>query len=185
VKDLIGSNSAGDAGEAGTAAIARNSRDGRRWAREVLRRGILELLYVCSNLAIAGGVLLWLYRLVTHKAALQTGLFLAAAVGVSLLAYHFARWRASAAISRQVERLTAWLIATLGLALVWGGICFAFTFGALRWIGAPGMLSWIIAGTAGLCGFVYMVAGEWNELGDCLALPAAANQTGQSVESTA
>jgi hypothetical protein len=146
----------------------------KSWAREVLRRGLLELLYLGANLAIVAGGLLWLYQLLAHKPALKTGLGLAAAVGISLSAYHFARWRASAARSRQVEKLTAWLIATLGIALVWGAICFAFAFGALRWFSAPGAASWIVGGTAGLCGFAYMVAGEWSELGDCLALERTA-----------
>jgi heme/copper-type cytochrome/quinol oxidase subunit 3 len=185
VKDPTISSSTGAAVDAAAATVVRDPRDERRWAREVLRRGILESLYLGSNLAILGGALLWLYQLLTHKPALQTGLFLAAAVAISLFGYHFARWRASAAMSRQVEKLTAWLIATLGIALVWGGICFAFTFGALRWFGAPGMVSWIIAGTACFCGFVYMVAGEWSELGNCLALPAAADETRQSLGSTA
>jgi hypothetical protein len=182
VRDPKGSNSTG---AVGAAAAARDPRGQSRWGREVLRRGVLESLYLGSNLAIAGGVLLWLYELLTHKPALQTGFFLATAAGVSLLAYHFARWRASAAMSRQVEKLTAWLIATLGMALVWGGICFAFTFGALRWFSAPGATSWIIAGVAAVCGFGYLVAGEWTELGDCLRLPAAASQNEQSDESAA
>jgi hypothetical protein len=182
VKDAKGSNSTG---AAGAATAARDPREEWRWGREVLRRGVLESLYLGSNVAIAGGVLLWLYELLTHKPALQTGFFLAMAVGTSLFAYHFARWRASAAMSRQVEELTAWLIATLGMALVWGGICFAFTLGALRWFSTPGVTSWIIAGAAGLCGFAYMVAGEWSELADCLTLPAAASQNQQSDQSAA
>jgi hypothetical protein len=185
VKDPTVSSSTGAAVDAGAAPIANDLRAERRWAREVLRRGILESVYLGANLAIAGGSLLWLYRLLTHKPALLTGLLLAAVVGISLFAYHFARWRASAAMSRQVEKLMAWLIATLGMALVWGGICFAFTFGALRWFGVPAMAGWIISGTAAFFGFVYMVAGEWSELGGCLALPAAPNQDGQSVESSA
>jgi hypothetical protein len=184
VKDPAGSNSNGAADDAQSAAPARDLREERRWAREVLRRGVLELLYLGSNLAIAGGVLLWLYRLLTHKPALQTGLGVAAAVGVSLFAYHFARWRASAAMSRQVEKLAAWLIATFGMALVWGGICFAFTFGVLRWFSAAGAASWIIGGAAGLGGFAYMVGGERSELGACLALPAA-HQNRRSDESAA
>lgn len=176
MKDPEGSNGA---------AAARAPREESRWGREMLRRGVLESLYLGSNIAIAGGVLLWLYELLTHKPALQTGFFLAMAAAISIFAYHFARWRASAAMSRQVEKLTAWLIATLGMALVWGGICFAFTFGALRWFSAPGATSWIIAGVAGLCGFAYMVAGEWSELGDCLRLPAAASQSRQADESAA
>jgi hypothetical protein len=174
VKDLTGSNSA----EAGAGAA-------RRWTREILRRGVFEALYLGSNLAIAGGGLLWLYQLLTRKPAVNTGLFLAAAVGISLCAYHLARWRASATTSRQVEKLMAWLIATLGLALVWGGICFAFSFGMLRWLSVPGTANWIIGGAAGLCGFAYMVAGEWRELRDCLALPAAVSQDRQSDESAA
>lgn len=175
MKDLTRSSGTGAAIGADAAVVAGDPREERRWAREVLRRGVLELLYLGSNLAIVGGGLLWVYRLLRHKPALQTGLLLVAAVGVSLSAYHFARWRASAIMSRQVEKLAAWLIATFGLALVWGGICFAFTFGALRWFSAPGAASWITGTTAALCGFAYMVAGEWSELSDCLALPATAN----------
>lgn len=192
MKDLTRSGNTGAAAGTGVAAAERDpraerrwARAERRWAREVLRRGILELLYLGSNLAILGGGFLWLYLLLTHKPALLIGLSLAAAVGVSLFAYHFARWRASASMSRQVEKLTAWLIATLGMALVWAGICFAFTFGALRWFSAPGAASWIIGGAAGLCGFGYMVAGEWRELGECLAPPAAANQIRCTDESAA
>jgi hypothetical protein len=164
--------------DAGAAAV-------RHWAREVLRRGVFELLYLGSNLAIAGGGLFWLYQVLTRKPALDTGLFLTTTVAVSLCAFHFARWRASETISRQVEKLTAWLIATLCVALVWGGTCFAFTFGVLRWLSAPGTTSWIIGGTAGLCGLAYMVAGEWNELRDCLAFPAGAGQDRQSDQTTA
>jgi hypothetical protein len=182
VKYPTGSNSTGAALDAESAAVVREE---LRWARAVLRRGVLELLYLCSNLAIAGAGLLWLYRLLTHKPALQTGLCLAAAVGVSLFSYHFARWCASAAMLRQVEKLTAWLIVTLGMALVSGGICLAFTFGALRWFSAPGATGWIIGGAAGLCGFAYMVAGEWSELNNCLALPAAAIEDRNSDESAA
>jgi hypothetical protein len=191
VKDVTGLNSTEAEVDAGVAAdprrecVEREPHTVRRWAGEVLRRGIFELLYLGSNLAIAGGGLLWLYQLLTRKPAAGTGLFLATAVALSLCTYHLARWRASATVSRQVEKLTAWLIATLGIALVWGGICFAFTFGVLRWLSAPGTPSWIIGGTAGLCGLAYMVAGEWSELRDCLALPAGANQERQSDESTA
>lgn len=177
-------NSTRAAADARVAAVTRDPAE-RRWAREVLRRGVLEFFYLGSNLAIVVGGLLWLYRLLTHAPALKTGLALVAAIGISLFSYHVARWRASAAMSRQVEKLTAWMIATLGIALVWGGICFAFTFGALRWFSAPGAASWIIAGTVGLCGFVYMVAGEWSELGDCLAFPSTANSQRLSDESTA
>ncbi len=185
MKDLTGSSTTGAAVDAGAAAVPRELREAQRWAREVLRRGFLESLYLGSSVAIVGGILVWLYRLLTHKPALQAGLFLAAAAGISLIAYHFARWRSSAGMSHQVEKLTAWLIATLGIALVWSGICFAFIFGALRWFSAPAAASWIIGAAAGFCGFAYMVAGEWSELGDCLALPAAANQNSRSDESTA
>lgn len=155
------------------------------WAGEVLRRGVFELLYLGSNLAIAGSGLLWLYQLLTRKPVVNAGLILATAVALSLCAYHLARWRASATVSRQVEKLTASLIAALGIALVWGGICFAFTYGVLRWFSAPGTTSWIIGAMAGFCGLAYMVAGEWTELRDCLALPAGANQNRQSDESAA
>lgn len=182
MKYPTGSNSTGAAFDAESAAVVREE---LRWAREVLCRGVLELLYLASNLAIAGAGLLWLYRLLTHKPALQIGLCLAASVGVSLLAYHFARLHAGAAMSRQVEKLTAWLIVTLGMALMWGGICFAFTFEVLHWFGAPGSTCWIVGGAAGLGGFAYLVAAEWRELGDCMALPAAANQDGSPDASTA
>jgi heme/copper-type cytochrome/quinol oxidase subunit 3 len=185
VKDLTGSNGAGPAADVGAAAVARSAREAQRWAREVLRRGALELLYLGSNLAITGGGLLWLYQLLTRKPAFKTGLIVAAALGISLFAYHFARWRASANMSRQVEKLTASLIVTLSMALVWGGICCAFTIGGLRWFSAPGTVSWMIGATAGLCGFAYMVAGEWSDLSDCLALPAAESQKRQSDESVA
>lgn len=166
-------------------AAARDTHEGRRWAREVLRRGAFELLYLGSNLAIVGGAFFWLYRILVHKPALPTGLSLAAAVGVSLFAYHFARWRASALMSRQVEKFAAWLIATLAMALVWGGICFAFTFGALRWFTVPGTQSWMIGGVVGLCGFFYIVAGEGSGLSVCLALPAAIDQSRRADESAA
>jgi hypothetical protein len=178
VKDLTGLHSTEAEMDAGAAAV-------RHWAREVLRRGVFELLYLGSNLAIAGDGLLWLYQVLTRKPALDAGLFLATAVAISLWAYHLARWRASATISRQVEKLTAWLIATLGIALVWGGICFAFTYGVLRWLNAPGTTSSIIGGTAGLFGLAYMVAGEWSELRDCLAFPPRAGQARQSDETSA
>jgi heme/copper-type cytochrome/quinol oxidase subunit 3 len=173
VKDLTGSNSVGSAADSRAAAVARNAPGAQRWAREVLRRSVLELLYLGSNLAIAGGGLLWLYELLTRKPALETGLVVAAAVGISLFAYHFARWRASAIMSRQVEKLTASLIVTLTIALVWSGICCAFILGALRWFSVPGTVSWIVGGTAGFCGFAYTVAGEWSDLRDCLAIPAS------------
>ena len=165
--------------------VERDASAARHRAGEVLRRGVFELLYLGSNLTIAGSGLLWLYQLLARKPAVSTGLILATAVALSLCAYQLARWRASASVSRQVEKLTAWLIATLGIALVCGGICFAFTFGLLRWLSAPGTPSWIIGGTAGLCGLAYMVAGEWSELRDCLTLPAGANQDRQSDESAA
>jgi hypothetical protein len=191
VKDLTVSNGSGTEVDAGAAAaphqehVGREAVEARHWAREVLRRGFFELLYLTSNLAIAGGGLLWLYQLLANKPARNTGLFLTAAVAISLCAYHSARWRASATMSRQAEKLTAWLIATLGLAMVWGGICFAFTAGILRWLSAPGAASWIVGGAAGLCGFAYMVAGEWRELRDCLAIPAASIQDSHSKESAA
>ena len=191
MKDVTGFNSTEPEVDAGVAAdprrecVEREPRVVRRWAGEVLRRGIFELLYLGSNLAIAGGGLLWLYQLLTRKPAASTGLFLATAVALSLCTYHLARWRASASVSRQVEKLTAWLIATLGIAVVWGGICFAFTFEVLRWLSAPGTARWLIGATAGLCGLAYMVVGEWSELRVCLALPTGMNQDRQSDESAA
>ncbi|HEY2463670.1 MAG TPA: hypothetical protein VGI32_06395 [Steroidobacteraceae bacterium] len=155
--------------------VEREAQEEVRRAREVLRRGVFELLYLVANLAIAGGGLLWLYQLLTHKPALKAGLFLAAAVALSLLGYHFARWRASATVWRQVEKLMASLIAVLGVGLVCGGICFALTFGALRWFGGQEAVSVVVGVMAGLCGFAYMVDDEWSELRDCLALPATAD----------
>jgi hypothetical protein len=107
VKDLTGSG--------GSAAVEREARKQAHWGREVLRRGLFELLYLIANLAIAAAGLLWLYRLFMHKPALKIGLVLAAAVASSLLGYHLARWRASAAVWRQVEKLMASLIAMLGI----------------------------------------------------------------------
>jgi hypothetical protein len=185
VKDITGLNSVGAASDASAAAGARGLPEAQRWAREVLRRGVLELLYLGSNLAIAGGGVLWLCQLLTRHPAHKTGLIAAAAVGISLFAYHFARWRASATMSRQVEKLTAALIVTLSIALVWGGICCAFIFGALRWFSATGTVTWISGAGAGLCGFVYIVAGEWSDLRACLALPAADKRNRQSDESLA
>ena len=75
-------------------------------------------------------------------------------------------------MSRQVEKFTAWLLATLGMALVWSGICLAFVYGAFRWFSMPGTYGWSIGGIAGFFGFAYVVLGEWSDLGDCLALPA-------------
>ena len=193
MKDITGSNSVGAAAaaaaaadaDASAAAAARGAPEAQRWAREVLRRGVLELLYLGSNLAIAGGAVVWLYQLLTRHPAQKTGLIAAAAMGISLFSYHFARWRASATMSRQVENLTAALIVTLSIALVWGGICCAFIFGALRWFSAPGAVTWISGGAAGVCGFVYILADEWNDLRACLALPAADSRNRQSDESVA
>lgn len=185
MKDITGSNSVGAAADASAATAARGAPEVQSWAREVLRRGVLELLYLGSNLAIAGGALLWLYQLLTRHPAHKAGLIAAAAVGSSLFAYHFARWRASATMSRQVEKLTAALIVTLSMALVWGGICCAFIFGALRWFSAPGTAAWISGGASGICGFVYIMAGEWNDLRACLTFPAADSRNRQSDESVA
>lgn len=159
MKEAKGSDGTGAAVGA-DAAAARGPREERRWAREVLRRGVFELLYLASNLAIVGGAFFWLYRLLVHKPALPTGLSLAAAVGVSLFAYHFARWGASALMSRQVEKFAAWLIATFAIALVWGGICFAFTFGALRWLSVPGTQSWMRPRDAQRCTCVRLALGQ-------------------------
>ncbi|HEV7358455.1 MAG TPA: hypothetical protein VGN99_10715 [Steroidobacteraceae bacterium] len=151
--------------------VEREALEERRWSREVVRRGLFESLNLGANLAIAIFALLWLVRLLSHAPASRTGLFLAAAVVVSLAAYHFARWRAGARMTRQVERFTAWLVATLGIALIWGGVCLAFAYGAFRWFSAPGIYGWSIGGIAGLCGFAYIVMGECSDLEDCLALP--------------
>ncbi len=174
MKDLTELNSTQAAVPTGADPIPRKK---RRWAREVVRRGVFESLYLAANLGVALGGLLWLYRLLTHKPASRIGLLLAVAAAISLLAYQCARWRAGAIMLRQVEKLTAWLIATLGIALVWGGVCLAFTVGALRWFGVAGFYSWTIGALAALCGVVYIVVGEWSELADCLALPAAAEQS--------
>jgi len=151
--------------------VEREASEERRWGHEVLRRGLFESLYLGANLAIAIFGLVWLVRLLSHEPASRTGLLLAAAVAVSVAAYHSARWRASAPMLRQVEKFTAWLVATLGMALVWGGICLAFAYGAFRWFSMPGIYGWSIGGIAGFCGFAYIVIGEWSDLGDCLALP--------------
>jgi hypothetical protein len=170
LKDLTELNSTQAAVPAVADSIARKK---RRWAREVVRRGAFELLYLAANLGVALSGLLWLYRLLTHKPASRIGLFVGVAAAISLLAYQCARWRAGAIMLQQKEKLTAWLVATLGIALAWGGICLAFTVGALRWFGVTGIYSWTIGAMAALCGVVYIVAGEWGELADCLALPAA------------
>jgi hypothetical protein len=174
LKDLTELNSTQAAVPAGADSIPRKK---RRWAREVVRRGVFELLYLAANLGVAISGLLWLYRRLTHQPASRIGLFVGVAAAISLLAYQCARWRAGAIMLQQVEKLTAWLIATLGIALVWGGICLAFTVGALRWFGVAGIYSWTLGAMAALCGVVYMVAGEWSELEDCLALPAAAEKS--------
>ena len=174
MKDLTELNSTQAAVPAGADSIPRKK---RRWAREVVRRGVFELLYLAANLGVAISGLLWLYRRLTHQPASRIGLFVGVAAAISLLAYQCARWRAGAIMLQQVEKLTAWLIATLGIALVWGGICLAFTVGALRWFGVAGIYSWTLGAMAALCGVVYMVAGEWSELEDCLALPAAAEKS--------
>ena len=185
MKDAIRLSGAGAAVDTDAASAARDPREEERWAGEVLRRGVFELLYLGSIFVILVGGLLCLYQLLTHKPALQTGLILLGAVGVSVFAYHLARWGASAAMSLQVEKLTAWLIATLGIALVWGAICFALAFGALRWFNAPASASWIIGVATGLGGFVYMLAGEGSELKECLAHPAAESQNQRTHESVA
>lgn len=185
MKDAIRSSSAGAAVATGANAAGRDLREERRWAGEVLRRGVFELLYLGSIFVILVGGLLCLYQLLTHQPALQTGLILMGVVGISVFAYHLSRWGANEAMSRQVEKLTAWLIATLGMALVFATICFAFTFGALRWFTAPGAASWIIGGVAALCGFVYMLAGEGGELSACLAYPAPRDPNERADESIA
>ena len=152
--------------------VEREAVEERRWGREVVRRGLFESIYLGANLSIAIFALLWVVRLFTHTPASRTGLLLAASVGVSVAAYHGARWRASEPMSQQVEKFTAWLIATLGMALVWGAICFAFTYGVFRWFSLPGIYGWSIGGFAAFCGFAFILMGEWSDLGDCLALPA-------------
>jgi hypothetical protein len=174
LKDLTELNTSQAASPAGTDSVPREK---RRWAREVVRRGVFELLYLAGNLGVALSGLLWLYCLLTHKPAARIGLFVGVAAAISLLAYQCARWRAGAIMSRQVEKLTAWVIATLGIALAWGGICLAFTVGALRWFNVAGIYSWAIGAIAALCGVVYIVAGEWSELADCLALPTVAEKS--------
>jgi len=152
--------------------VEREAIEELRWGREVLRRGVFETLYLGANLAIAVLGLLWLVRLLSHAPASTTGLLLAAAVVVSIAAYHFARWKASAPMSRQVERFTAWLVATLGMALIWGGIGLALAYGAFRSFSVSGIYGWSIGAIAGFCGFGYIVMGECSELRDFLALPA-------------
>jgi hypothetical protein len=175
LKDLTELNSTRPAVQAAH-PVARVSQE-RLWAREVLRRGVFELLYLAANFAVVGSGLLWLYRLLAHKPASRPGLILVIAALVSLTAYQCARWRAGALMSRQVEKLTAWAIATLGIALLGGGISLAFITGSLRWFSVPGVYSWSIGGAVSVCVFVYMVAGEWHELADCLALPLGAEKS--------
>jgi hypothetical protein len=151
--------------------VAREAQAERLWGREVLRRCLFESAYLGANLAIAILGITWLIRLISRAPAFIIGLFLATAVVVSIAAYHFARWKTNQLMSRQVENLTAWIVATLGIALVWGGICLAFTYGALRWMSVPAVYGWSSGGIVGLCGFAYIVKGEWSDLGDCLALP--------------
>jgi hypothetical protein len=151
LKDLTELNSTQAAVPAGADSIPRKK---RRWAREVVRRGVFELLYLAANLGVAISGLLWLYRQLTHQPASRIGLFVGVAAAISLLAYQCARWRAGAIMLQQVEKLTAWLIATLGIALVWGGICLAFTVGALRWFGVAGIYSWTLGAMSALCGVV-------------------------------
>lgn len=152
----------------------------RRWAREVLRRGLFELLYLGANLAILICGLGWLYRLFSHAPAASIGALVCVAVVTSITCYHFARWRAGALMSQQVEKLTAWVIVTFGMALVWGAICCAFVYSLLRWVGVSVGYDWSAGGVLGLCGFAYMVASDWSGLDDCLALPAAARVSVQS-----
>src|SRR5258708_21863733 len=128
---------------------------------------------MAANLGLALSVLLWLYRLLTHKPASRIGLFVGVAAAISLLAYQCARWRAGAIMLQQVEKLTAWMIATLGIALVWGGICLAFTVGALRWFGVAGIYSWTLGAMAALCGVVFIVAGGGGGFENLVALAAA------------
>lgn len=182
MKDLTELSSTQAAVPAGADSVPREQ---RRWAREVVRRGVFELLYLAANLGLVLSGLLWLYRLLTHKPASRIGLFVGIAAAISLAAYQCARWRESAMMSRQVEKLTAWLIATLGIALAWGGVCLAFTAGALRWFGVAGLYSWTAGAMAALCGVVYIVVGEWGELADCLALPAVAEKPTEEDPTTA
>jgi hypothetical protein len=172
--DLTESNSTQATLPAGTDSVPR---DEGRWAREIVRRGVFELLYLAANLGVALSGLLWLYRLLSHRPASRIGVFVGVAAAVSLLAYQCARWRASAIMSRQVEKLTAGLIATLGIALAWGGICLAFAVGVLRWFDVAAIYSWTVGAMAALAGVVYIVAGEWSELADCVALPAVAAES--------
>jgi hypothetical protein len=152
--------------------VAREAIEELRWGREVLRRGLFESLCLAANLAIAIFGLLWLVRLLSHAPASRTALLLVAAVVVSIAAYHFARWKASLPMSRQVEKFTAWLVATFGMALIWGGICLALAYGAFRWFSVPGIYGWTIGATAGFCGFGHVVMGECSDLRNFLALPA-------------
>lgn len=176
LKDLTELSSTQAAVPAGAASVPRER---RRWAREVVRRGVFELLYLAANLGVVSGGLLWLYRMMTHQPASRTGLVIGVAAAISLVAYQCARWRAGAIMSLQVEKLTAWLIATIGIALAWGGVCLAFAVGALRWFGVAGVYSWTIGAMAGFCGVLYIVAGEWSGLAECLALPAVAKKSAE------
>jgi hypothetical protein len=152
--------------------VAREALEERRWRREVLRRGLCESVYLGANLAIVILGVTWLIRLISHAPASRTGLFLASAAAASMTAYHFGRWRAGELMSRQVEKFTAWLVATLGMALAWGCICLTFAYGAMRWFSMPVHYGWSTGAIAGICGFAYIAMGEWSDLGNCLALPA-------------
>jgi hypothetical protein len=154
--------------------LSEHRADERRWSREVLRRGLFELLYLAASLAIVICALWWIYLLLSHAPAARIGAFLGAAAATSIGCYHLARWRANATMSRQVEKLIAWVIVTFGMALVWGAICCAFLYTLLRWIGVSPGYDWSVGGLLGLCSFIYMVASEWNGLSDCLALPESA-----------
>jgi hypothetical protein len=180
--DLTELNSTPAAARAGADSVPREK---GRWAREVVRRGVFEMLYLAANLGVALSGLLCLYRLLTHQPASRIGVFVGLAAAVSLVAYQCARWRASTIMSQQVEKLTAWMIATLGIALAWGGICLAFTVGALRWFDVAGSYSWTIGAMAALGGVVYIVVGEWSDLADCLAPPAVAGRSAEEDTTTA
>ena len=182
MKDLTELNSTPAAARADADSVPREQ---GRWAREVVRRGVFEMLYLAANLGVALSGLLWLYRLLTLQPASRIVVFVGVAAAVSLVAYQCARWRASAIMSRQVEKLTAWMIATLGIALAWGATCLAFTVGALRWFGAAGFYSWTVGAMAALGGVVYIVVGEWSELSDCLTLPAVAERSTEEDPTTA
>jgi hypothetical protein len=154
--------------------VRREALEEGRWRREVLGRSFWEILCLCANLAIAIGCLLLLFRLLTHQPLLRLGLSLGFAIALSIFSYHRARWGASAIMSRQVEKLTTWVMVTPGVALACGGALFAVAYWLLRLIGTAVLHDLIISGAASVCVFGYAMAGHWSELSEYVSLPSGA-----------